>query len=122
MYKILSIINRALIEKKKNVLLPNTVKSLLFCKLLYKQLIISKYIINFNKINIYFNVINNKLIFNRLKTYKHLNTGKYLTYKKLKKVVFVQKKILILTTPVGIISSEMALKYKTGGTILVELI
>ncbi len=122
MYNTLAIINKGLIENKKNVFVTNTNKSLIISKILYNQGIITNYQVIFNKIKIYFNIVNSKKIFNKIKNYKKLNNNKYVTYKQIKRMFFLQNKHLILTTSIGIITSEVALKNKKGGCILLELI
>lgn len=122
MYNTLSIINKGLIENKKSVFILNTNKNLVISKLLYNQGVITNYQIIFNRIKVVFNLINNNKIFNKLKNYKKLNVNKYVTHKQLKRMFFLHNKYLILTTSIGIITSEFALKNKKGGCILLEFI
>lgn len=120
MYNTLAILNRGLIERKKHVILSNTNKNLLIVKIFYSNGYIFNYSILYNKIQVEFNIYNDKLIFNALKTYKSFSTRKYITLKQLKRMVFLENKKLILTTNLGILDSNTALKKNVGGCILFE--
>lgn len=121
MYNAVSILNRGLLEKKKFISLANTNKNLILVKIFYDNGYIFNYNILYNKIQIEFNIYNNRFIFKSLKTYKSLNTKKYVTLKQLKRMVFLENKKLILTTSFGILDSNCALKKNVGGCILFEL-
>ncbi|MFN4152420.1 MAG: hypothetical protein ACK4IX_15880, partial [Candidatus Sericytochromatia bacterium] len=96
MYNAVSILNRGLLEKKKFISLANTNKNLILVKIFYDNGYIFNYNILYNKIQIEFNIYNNRFIFKSLKTYKSLNTKKYVTLKQLKRMVFLENKKLIL--------------------------
>lgn len=122
MYNTLSIINKGLLEKKQKITLNYNNKNLLLVKIFYNNGYVFNYNISYNKIEVMFNIFNNKLIFNNLKFYKSLNVRKYITYKQLKRLVFLKNKKLILDTSFGILDSGLALKYRIGGCILFEFI
>lgn len=122
MVKILSIINRGLKEKKKVILLPNNKMTVSIIKILYEKGYIFNYFYMYDKIKINMTTYQNNLIINSLRSYNNLNLKKYVTNKQLKRIVFLQKRKLLLSSCYGIITGDMAIKYRTGGYIISELI
>lgn len=122
MFKVLAIINRGIKEKKKYIYVLNNNTSLDIIKILYKKGYIVNYKFYFNSIKIEFNIYQNKIVINSLKFYNHLNLQKYVTYKQLKRMIFIKNKKLLVSTVNGIIMGDLALKYKIGGLILAEFI
>lgn len=122
MFKILAIINRAIKENKKVIFLPNSKLSTDIVKILYEAGYILNYFFMYNKIKIEFTDYQNKLILNQLKSYNNLNLKKYVTFKQLKRMVFLKKKRLLLSTCYGIILGDLAIKYRIGGYVISEFI
>lgn len=121
MHNTLSILNRGLLEKKKNVAINFTNNNLLLVKIFYSNGYVLNYRVLYNKIHLQFNVFNNKFIFNSFKLYKNFNNKKFVTLKQLKRMVYLENKKLILNTSLGILYSSDALKKCVGGSILLEL-
>lgn len=119
--KILGIINRGLIEKKKNIKIPYYGISHKIVKLLYKEGYIFNYKINYNCIIVENHIKEGKLVSNGIKIYKKLKIRSYIKYKELNKIIIKKNKRYIISTTNGICTSNTALKYKLGGLVLGEI-
>lgn len=120
MYNILALINKGIKENKKYINIPYSLLNLKIIKLLYEKGYLLNYRLFYNKIKIELNIYENNLIFLNIFFYKNLQMKKFVTYKQLKRLTFVKKKKLLLSTSKGILLNEIALKYRIGGCILIE--
>jgi ribosomal protein S8 len=121
-YKILGIINRSWKEKKRIINIPYNINILKIIELLYKEGYIFSYFIKYNKIIVENNIGEGNIIGNSLKIYKIKKNTSYITNKKLYKMIKQNNKRYIMYTQYGILFGEQALKLKTGGCIISEII
>lgn len=99
---------------------PYNAYNLNLIKHLYSKGYLFNYKLFYNKIILELNIYENELLLTNFYFYKASQGNRYITYKQLKRLIFKKHKKLLLSTNKGVLFSDIALRYKIGGCILVE--
>lgn len=121
LYSSLGIIKRAVITKSQYAYIKHSAKSYLLCKLFYKLGYLSSYIYQNNKIKIYLAFYEGVPILQSVNILSRPGNHRTISYYKIKSILKMGKRIYILSTHKGLISSTMAIRLKIGGELLCEL-
>jgi ribosomal protein S8 len=118
----LALIKQAVLQKKLYVAVPYCNKIYYVIKLLFKYGFLYSYFIKNNKIEIYFASYKSEYLLHKLLIYYKPTKMTSLSYKNLKKAVYHKNRFFILSTELGICTSNKALQNKLGGNIIIEIL
>jgi ribosomal protein S8 len=118
-----SILNQALKTNKTILFVPNNRINFLICSLLYKENLIYLYQLNYstNKIKIYLNKLDDQFIFTKISRISKPSKRVYYKGEELRRKVVKEGRFYILSTSMGIVTSNEAIKNNIFGEVIMEI-
>jgi ribosomal protein S8 len=118
-----SVLNQSLQTNKTIFFVPLNRINLLISSLLYKENLIFSYQINyyFNKIKINLNKLDNQFIFYKVRRISKPSRRIYIKLEELKRRSIKENRFYILSTNIGLLTSNEAIKKNISGEILMEI-
>jgi ribosomal protein S8 len=118
-----AIINQAVKTNKNTIFVPYTRVTLNLCSLFYREGLIYVYQIDYkeNKIKICINQLDNNFIFFKVRRISKPSRKIYWPINKLKNKVIKEGRFYILSTNIGLITSNQALIKNVSGEIWMEI-
>jgi small subunit ribosomal protein S8 len=118
-----SILNQSLQTNKVILFVPLNRMNLLLSSLLYKENLIFSYQVNYyiNKIKIHLNKLDNQFTFYRIRRISKPSRRIYIKIEELKRRAMKEGRFYILSTNIGLITSNEAIKKNISGEILMEI-
>jgi ribosomal protein S8 len=121
-YSALARLRQLCIKRGPDNLIVYSKKSHELCKIFYKLGYISNYVCVNNSIRVSLRFHNNAPVLKSLFIYSRPGNRRTISYNVLKKKCKVELVPYLLSTDYGILTTEMALRLKTGGEILCKFV
>jgi ribosomal protein S8 len=121
LYSTLAILNQAVKNKSKLARIPYNKKGLDIIKILYNLGYIVSYNLDFNKIIVELRYYQDNPVLNGFFFYSRPGHVKTISINKLRQVFKRKNKIFILSTSIGICTTQDALRLNIGGILLAEI-